>query len=278
MSTYVSRPVRFLIVEDQVLPRKNFEQLVTNSHGIVAATCRNLAEFQEKKHEIEADIAIIDLELGKERGNRDGWLIADTLRDAERPMPIIICSSYNNFNTWNKMPDYRYISQMSKDPTLDQFLATSYPLILRFYPDAASMFRFHPGGSCPRAINDHASKVFTLKHSGVSYPQCIDPQYINFIISNSPKSMIEIYYQGEILEFSSDLVKVQKEAKYNRLFRINRSVIVNANYVDGIDNNRVFVRKMGGVQEFSLSKNEPYLKEVKELSEYYEQLKSTKGR
>jgi len=278
MSTYVPRPLRFLIVEDQVMPRKNFEQLVVDSHGEVAATCRNLADFQKMKHKIEADIAIIDLELGKQPGNRDGWIVADELRDAGRSMPIIICSSYNNFSTWEKTRDYRYISQMTKDPTLDQFLATSYPMIFEFYPDAAAMFLFHPGGNCPRAVNDHASKVFTVKHGGVNYPQNIDPQYINFIISNSRRSMIQIYYQGRVLEFSTGLTEVKKEANYNRLFRINRSVIVNANYVDGIDANRVFIRQMGGVREFSLSKNEQFVKDVKELSEYFSQLKSSKRR
>lgn len=278
MSSYVPRPLRFLIVEDQVMARKNFEQLVIDSHGVVAATCKNLAEFCAKKEDIEADIAIIDLELGNEKGNRDGWIIADEIRDAQRSMPLIICSSYNNFGTWNKLSDYPYISQMSKDPTLDQFLATSYPMVLEFYPDAAAMFTFHPGGDCPRAVNDHTSRVFTVKHGGVAYRQCIDPQYINFIVANSPKSMIDIYYQGRVLSFSSDLKTIKEEAKYNRLFRINRSVIVNANYVDGLDSNRIFVRKMGGVREFSLSKNEKFAKNVQELTEYYHQLKSSKGR
>lgn len=278
MSTYIARPLRFLIVEDQVLPRKNFEQLVADSHGVVAATCRNLAEFRRIKHKIKADVAIIDLELGKERGNRDGWIVADEIIASEQPMPIIICSSYNNLSTWSKTPNYRYLARMTKDPTLDEFIGTCNTLVFLFYPDAAAKFTFHPGGDCPRAVNDHASRVFTVKHGAVSYPQCIDPQYINFVLSNSRRSMINIHYQGRVLEFSSNLNKVRELAAYNRLYRINRSVIVSANYVDGISNNSVFIRRQGGVEEFSLSTKEPYAKEVIELREYYEQLKSSKGR
>lgn len=258
MSSYIQRPVRFLIVEDQHLPMQKLQQLVVASKGDVTTTCRNLADFNRKKSSIDADIAIIDLHLGTETGNRDGWKVVEAIKASGRPIPIIICTSYNNVETWSGTSMFKYVTQMSKDSSLDDFLTTAYPLLFQFYPDAASMFTFHPGGNCPRSINDQASHKFYVKNAVLKYEQLIEPQYINFVENISSISKIRIYYQDQQIEFSSTLDNLLILAKYNRLHRISQGVIINENYLNGRTKTSVHIKFWGGVREFSISRNKKY--------------------
>ena len=277
MSSYVPRPVRYLIVEDMYIHRMKLEQMVVDSHGVVAGYCADLEEFNRKWPEMDADVAIVDLQLGRDSSNRDGWKVLDQLADPARPRPVLIRTGYNQFDTWRKLSDYSFARQLGKGGTLDDFIATAYPLLFEFYPDAAAMFTFHPGGNCPESVIDHSSQRFKVKHAGRGYPQVIDPQYINFVEGVSRRSMIRVFYQTQQIEFSSTLDNLLVEAQYNRLLRINRSVIINANYIDGCDKNSVYVRYMGGTREFSLRDNPKYAS-PEEVCGWFNQLKSGRGR
>lgn len=275
MSSYVPRPVRYLIVEDNYLHRKKLEQMVVDSHGVVAGYCADLDDFNRKWPEMDADVAIVDLQLGLESSNRDGWMVLDQLANPARPRPVLIRTGYNQFDTWRKLSDYPFARQLGKGGNLDDFIASVYPLLFEFYPDAAAMFTFHPGGNCPEGVIDHSSQSFRVKHAGRDYPQVIDPQYINFVEGVSSRSMIRIFYKTQQIEFSSTLDNLLVEANYNRLLRINRSTIINANYIDGCNDGTVHVRYMGGTREFSISKNEAYATDV---CDWFKQLKSGRGR
>lgn len=277
MSSYVPRPVRYLVVEDEFLQQKALEQLITDSHGTVAGVCPDLETFSRRWPEIDADVAIVDLKLGQSRSNRDGWEVLTQLADPKRSRPVLLRTSYNEFTTWNKVSDYPYARQLGKGGNLDDFIAAVYPLLLEFYPDAAAMFTFHPGGNCPKAVIDHSSQRMLIKHRDRDYEQSIDPQYINFVEGVSRKSMVRIFYQTQQIEFSSTLTEFLPEARYNRLIRINRSVIINANYIDGCTKHSVHVRHMGGVREFSLSNHKDYTS-PEEVYRWFNRLHSSSRR
>lgn len=121
------RPLRVLLVEDQFLPLTRMKKLVKASHGEVAAVCRNLADFRKQWPGLEFDLAIIDLHLSNQPGNRDGWMVATEINNSDRPRPIIICSKFNGKELWRTVLRMNYVRSMGKDVSLNQYLMTAYP-------------------------------------------------------------------------------------------------------------------------------------------------------
>lgn len=245
------RPIRVLIVEDEFLPMRDFKQLVSDSKGVVAATCQNLADFRKQWPSIQADIAIVDLRLGKVKGNRDGWMVATEIGKSDKPMPIIICSSYNDKELWRTVPRHDYVVPMSKEIRLDQYLLIAYPLIHKFYPDAERMFVFHPGGHSPTAVNDTPGGSFLVKNDNLGYPQMIDPRFVT-LVESIGGSKIRIHYEDQVIDFTQTLEGLLKTANYSRLVQVSRSTIINYNYVHGKDINSVYVKTWSKIREISI--------------------------
>lgn len=255
MSEFIPRPVRVLIVENQYAAQQKLMQLVQESNGMVVAACNDIEDFRKQWLKVEVDLVLLNPQLQPDPYNGDGWTIATVIGKSEKPLPIIICSEINNEKIWRKIPGFKFMVQMSIDASLSQFIATAYPLLHRFYPDAAEVFTLHSGGDSPVAINEFSGQKLLVKSQSLDYPIVIDPRYINFIGNVSSKSMIRIYYQEKVIDFSQTLAGILEVARYNGLVRINKSIIVNKKYVVGRDKHNVYVKHWGGVAKFPISPN-----------------------
>lgn len=253
MSDFIPRPIRVLIVENRYVPQQRLMQLVQESKGVVVATCYDINDFKIQWPKIQVDMVLLNPILDSGSDNQAGWKIAAAIGKSKRSRPIIICSDSNNDKIWGRIPGFKFMVQMSTDASLSQFIATAYPLIYQFYPDAAVMFLFHSGGDSPRAINEFSGQKLLIKSQLLDHPIVVDPQYINFIVNVSSKSMIRIHYQDKVIDFSQTLEGILRVAKYNGLVRINKSTIINKNYVVGRDKHNVYVRHWGGKAKFPIS-------------------------
>lgn len=245
------RPVRVLIVEDQHLAMADLKLLVHQSRGEVAATFRNLAEFRTGWPVVDADLAIVDLKLGRQAGNRDGWMIATEINSSERPMPILICSGYNDQEMWRQVPRHKYVLPMAKDASLSQYLMLAYPLLHRFYPDAERMFTFHPGGASPQAVNDAEGDKMLVKNSELGYAQVVDPRRVP-LVQAMKGGKIKIYYEDQQILFSQSLAGYLTAARNPRMLQVNRSQLVNYDYIHGRDRDSVYVRTYGRIVQVTI--------------------------
>jgi hypothetical protein len=238
-------------VEDEFLQMTDLKQLVRDSKGEVAATCRNLADFRRQWPAAKADIAIVDLRLGKAIENRDGWLVVTEISKSDKPMPIIICSSYNDEELWRTLPRYDNIATMGKDTSLNQYLITAYPLVHKFYPNAERMFLFHPGGHSITAVNDNPTQRFFVKNNLLGYAQMIDPRFVT-LVECVKDAKIRIHYEDQVIDISQTLDGFCQTANYNRLVKVNRSFVVNYNYVHGRDSTSLYVKTWSRIREVPL--------------------------
>ena len=265
MSTTALRPLSILIVEDQFLPLARLKKLVKASRAEVAGVCRSLEDFRQRWADIEFDLAIIDLQLGKDLSNRDGWMVATEINTSSRPRPIIICSRFNSEELWRTVPRMNSVASMSKDAKLNEFLLTAYPLVNSFYPDAHRMFSLHPGGSSPNYINSSPDSYFFVKNEQRGYAQKINPELIT-MVKSMPGSKICIYYEDQKIIFSQSLSGFLKVADNYKLARVSDSTIVNFDYIDGKGACSVFVKTWGEIKEVSIGK--AYAKNVEDWWRY----------
>ena len=266
MISATPRPIRVLIVEDQYLPLTRFKKLVKDSGGEVAGVCRNLADFRRQWPAIEVDLVILDIGLGPEKSNRQGWMVATDIGNSGRPCPIIISSVYNDQELWRTVPRLKCVVPMAKDASLNQFLMTAYPLIHKFYPDAREMFCFHPGGNSPTAVNTFSSGKFLVKNKQLGYHQMITPEKIP-LVRSAPKSCIRIYYEDQTIVFSQSLGGLLKVADCALLARVSDSAIVNYNYVHGKSSSSLHVKTWGEIKEISIGA--AYAKNVEDWWRYF---------
>lgn len=228
-------------------------QLVQESKGVVVAVCYDIRDFKIQWPKVQVDLVLLNPELESVSDGQDGWEIAAAIGNSKRHCPIIICSNRNDERVWQRISGFGSMAQMSLDASLSQYLATVYPLVYRFYPDARERFIFHSGGESPREVNEFSGQKLLVKSQSLIYPIVLEPKYINFVGNVSSKSMIRIHYREKVIDFSQTLEGFLRLANYNGLVRINKSFIINKNYVVGRDKQNVYVRHWGGETKFTIS-------------------------
>ena len=247
------RRLRVFLLEDDFLARKYLTEVLESAMMEVTESCSNLTEFRARWVSTRCDLAVIDLKLGAQRGNRDGWMAATEIGLSNHPVPVLICSNYlKKPDDWREVPRYRSVAKLPKQPTVDELLRVAYRLIFREYPDAGRRFRIHPNYMLPTSTPPDIDSAFLVKNDALGYQQLVDPRFITHVLTVRGKSKICIFYEDQQIEFSQTLSGLLVIARADYLLQISRSTIISLRYLDGKLNDSLFVKAWGGVKEFSI--------------------------
>jgi len=247
------RPINILLVEDNEVDARSMKRYIRRAEAKLVKHCYNQKEFDAYWPSSTADIVILDLELSRKDTKRSGWEIATKIADSDCPIPIIIWSSYNDKDTWRRIPNHaNLVGPLSKDGSFDQFVGTLYTTILRCNPDAETIYEFPEGCTASSQKVAPRNGLFTVKAYGTTDHYVVDSNFIRFAEA-AGSARIKIHHKDQIIECSNSLSGLIDYANNPDLVRISRSNIINSRYAYKLEStNCVFVRSINGMQQLTI--------------------------
>lgn len=266
------RPLNILLVEDNEIDARGMKRYIRQAGATLVKHCRNQEDFNEYWSKSSADIIILDLELGRKDTKRSGWEIANEIATSDRPIPIIIWSSYNDKDTWRRIPNHNnLVGPLSKDGSFDQFVGTLYTTVLRCNPDAESIYQFPEGFTSPGAQVAPRNELYSVKAYGTTDHYMIDSKFIRYA-ETAGSSRIKIHHKDQVIECSNSLKGLLGYANNPDLVQISRWNIINIRYAFKLQSTDcVYVRSMNGMERLTIG--EEY---KKDMDKWWGKLRSPK--
>jgi DNA-binding response OmpR family regulator len=219
--------INILLVEDDLLQRKNLENILSQA-GYLVKAASNAEDALNHAIKSEFDIFILDIILGDDLEDINGIDLAKRIKSFSAS-PIIFLSSCMEANTLQKSFDILPDSFLVKPCKKDQILVTIKKILFKKSNQATKVI-----------INSNdLSDNFFIRNK--DYFLKVNLSEIEKIISD--KGVIHIYTLNETSKhtISLGLKQFHEQFPFEELQRVNKSCIINLNHLEKFNKNYVWV-------------------------------------
>lgn len=249
------RALRILLLEDDPSDARSMKRYISQSGAELVQHCRNMDEFNKYWPESTADLAILDLQIGRADKKRSGWEAATTIATSNRSIPMIVWSNFNDQDTWRRIPNHEnLVGPLDKDGTFGQFQGTLYTTIIKCYPDAEEEFILPEGHTGPGQGMTPKNGKFSVKVYGTKDKYILDARFIRYV-ETSHSARVKIHHRGDIVECTNSLEGVLDYIDNPDLVQISRYAIININYAYKVrSTDCVYVQTINGRESLPIGK------------------------
>lgn len=232
----MNSPLRILIIEDESLTALTIEENLTEAGYEICGKATDYDSAIQLMIKESPDLALVDIYLGENK--TDGIVTAHELVRI-KPIPIIYLTAKTEPETFKRAKKTMPLAYLHK-PFRPAELAMQIELALHnFYqgniPEVVAM-------SDHLFVPDGPNKLLRINHDGIHYINADGP-YTEFYLSQ--KELLRLYPEKNLQPKKPLLMSVGFGHLLNNLpenfCKISRSVAINLDYLDRIENNHIIV-------------------------------------
>lgn len=251
----MKRNARILIVENKISETRLLSNILESFHYKVVRKLSSLEEFITHWPRIEADIVIVDTQLGPD-GNEDGWeVIRQLYRDPTTA--VLIHTDKEEHRVWSAITETDLIDIVGK-PVLPHVWRTNINKMMHklYKAEVQENFILPDGTKSAEQIMSNFRKPFSINGVVFNYGD------VHYIQSN--KGAIIVYSSKGEHSFNTSLRDFLDHVKHSNLVRIHNSTIINWDRIKRISPQEVTII-ISAEEEVSFNVGQSYKEEVKEM-------------
>ncbi|WP_207494852.1 LytR/AlgR family response regulator transcription factor [Aridibaculum aurantiacum] len=224
--------IKVLVVEDEAIIAENLRYSLDDLGFDVVATCYTYQEAVESIHRSAVDLLLLDINLQDSNKEHNGLALAKYARETIKK-PFIFLTAYNDRQTIDDAIVLQPNGYLVK-PVNSATLFATIQLALERYRTQSAM-----DGNAK--ANDAPDYFFVKVGSRTTKVLWDDVYYIeagkNYVKLRSKSTRLDYPVRGSL---SYVVEQLMPAGKRNDFIKINRSIILNRNYITGYDANYVY--------------------------------------